>query len=160
MSDTFDPHVYHLANITKNNYAASTNFVNSTAWQHNETGLEVVNSDEEPLIAIIVGRALAYRLKCGPEGNHFAKGSSPLEKAKYQFHICRPSNPELAADFTAGIQHLQTLQNEVGKTGDHKNMIVEDVTGKMLRFATNFFMTRVCAQFSNRIEYCLKLSTA
>jgi hypothetical protein len=107
------------------------------------TGLEVVNEDEEPFIATIVGRASAYHLRCGPAGNHFGGGITPLEKAKFQFYICRPVNVELGADFTAGVNNLETLQNQVGKTKEHKNMVVEDVTGKMIRFATNVFTTRV-----------------
>ncbi|KAG2750959.1 hypothetical protein P692DRAFT_20662444, partial [Suillus brevipes Sb2] len=110
MSQLFDTHTYHVQQSTKNNYAASPNFVETTSWQHTSTGLEVVDADEQPFTAIIVGRASAYRLKCGPGGNHFDSGLSPLEKAKYQFHLSRPANPELGADFTAGIKNLEELQ--------------------------------------------------
>ncbi|KAG1847829.1 hypothetical protein DFJ58DRAFT_843043 [Suillus subalutaceus] len=137
MAQCFDAHSYHVKHSNISSYAASPNFITSTVWQHTLTGLEVVNEDEEPFLATIVGRASAYHLRCGPAGNHFSGGMSPLEKTKFQFHICRPVNPELGADFTAAINNLETLQNQVGKTKEHKNMIVEDVTGKMMRFASN-----------------------
>jgi hypothetical protein len=69
---------------------------------------------------------------------------SPLEKAKYQFHLSCPANPELGADFTAGIKNLEELQKQVGKTGELKNMIMQDVTGKMLCCAQNVFTHCVC----------------
>jgi hypothetical protein len=143
MSQQFDAHSYHVNHSNQSSYAGSHNFLASTTWQHTSTGLEVVNSDEEPYVATIVGRISAYRLKCGPAGNHFDSGMSPLEKAKYQFYISRPANAELGADFIAGINNLEALQNQVGKTGVHKNMIYADVTGKMLRFAHNVFIARV-----------------
>ncbi|KAG1836947.1 hypothetical protein DFJ58DRAFT_734644 [Suillus subalutaceus] len=153
MAQRFDAHSYHIKHSNISSRQAfkykqlSPNFIASTAWQHTLTGLEVVNEDEEPFLATIVGRTSTYHLRCGPAGNHFSGGMSPLEKTKFQFHICRPVNPELGADFTAAINNLETLQNQVGKTKEHKNMIVEDVTGKMMHFASNVFMTRV------RIEY-------
>ncbi|KAG2029674.1 hypothetical protein BDR03DRAFT_1018094 [Suillus americanus] len=141
MSKPFDAHTYHINQSNISSYAVSPNLVQSTTWQHTSTGLEVVNDDEESFIATIVGCALAYHLRCGPAGNHFSSGMTLLEKAKYQFHICHPANHELGADFTAAINNLEALQNQVGKTKDHKNMIINDVTGKMLCCATNVFAT-------------------
>ncbi|KAG1823892.1 uncharacterized protein BJ212DRAFT_1296414 [Suillus subaureus] len=118
MTQHFDPHSYHIK-------------------QSN-----VVNEDEEPFLTTIVGCTSTYHLRCGPAGNHFSGGMSPLEKAKFQFHICRPVNAELGTDFTAAVNNLETLQNQVGKTKEYKNMIVEDVTGKMICFTSNVFTTR------------------
>ncbi|KAG1873910.1 hypothetical protein F4604DRAFT_1765818 [Suillus subluteus] len=127
MAHRFDAHSYHIKQSNVSSYAASPNFVPSTAWQHTLTSLEVVNEDEEPFLATIVGRASTYHLRCGPAGNHFSGGMSPLEKTKFQFHICRPVNPELGADFTAAINNLET--------------------GKMMCFASKVFTTRVHVKY-------------
>ncbi|KAG2033151.1 hypothetical protein BDR03DRAFT_872623 [Suillus americanus] len=112
MSQQFDAHAYHINHATLNSYTASPNLLETTAWQPTSTGLEVVNTDEEPFLATIVGRASVYHLRCGPGGNHFDGGFSPLEKVKYQFLLTRPANPELAADFTATINNLEELQSK------------------------------------------------
>ncbi|KAG1725058.1 uncharacterized protein EDB91DRAFT_1087240 [Suillus paluster] len=90
----------------------------------------------------IVGRVSPYRLKCTPSGNHFTGGMSPLAKAKYQFHITRPVDHELSVDYLAGVRNLEILQEEVSKTGNHKNMVIDDYTGKMIRFVKNIFTVR------------------
>jgi len=137
---SFDAHAYHVEKSQVKNYLASPNVLNSTMWQHTSTGVEVVN--EEDLLAftgIMVGRVSPFRLKCGPEGNHINGNVSPLEKSKYQFHITRPANRELAADYQAALSNLEALQNQVGRTHQHRNMIVDDVTGKMVRCVRNVF---------------------
>ncbi|KAG1859734.1 hypothetical protein F4604DRAFT_1588702, partial [Suillus subluteus] len=129
----FDAHTYHLQHSTLNNYLASSQFANCAIWQHSTTGLEVVNElDLLPMVCTIVGRVSPYCLKCTPSGNHFAGGASPLTKAKYQFNITRPAHHELVADFLAGVHNLKALQEEVGKTGNYRNMVTDDYTGKML----------------------------
>ncbi|KAG1751262.1 uncharacterized protein EDB91DRAFT_1243529 [Suillus paluster] len=103
-------------------------------------GLEVINkSDLSPFIATIVGRVSPYHLKCTPSGNHFTGGMSPLAKAKYQFNITCPTDHELLADYLARVHNLEILQEEVGKMGNHKNMVINDYTGKMIRFVKIIF---------------------
>jgi hypothetical protein len=128
---SFDAHAYHIEKSRLTNYLASPNVLNSTIWQHTSTGLEVVNEEDLlPFTGIVVGRVSAFRLKCGPEGNHINGGVSPLDKSKYQFHITRPANRELAEDYQSAIGTLEALQNQVGRTVQHKNMVIDDVTGK------------------------------
>ncbi|KAG1860451.1 hypothetical protein C8R48DRAFT_673683 [Suillus tomentosus] len=111
---TFDPKAYHDTHATLNNHISSPTALSSTMWQHSSTGLELVDEISElPAKLIIVGRVSPYRLKCGPVGNHIANGMSPLEKAKYQFHITRPAHSDLAADYEAGIANLEALQGQV-----------------------------------------------
>lgn len=140
---SFDPVAYHTTQSANSKYAASQNLTPSTTWQHTATGLELIDNDnEEPFVATIVGRVSALRLKCGPGGNHFPNGAAPLAKAKYQFHICKPANKELGEDYLAGIHNLEILQHQVAQSNDRRNMIIQDVTGKMLRFTKNVFVPR------------------
>lgn len=143
---TFDPKVYHDTHATLNNYISSPTALSSTMWQHSSIGLELVNEISElPAKLIIVGWISPYRLKCGPAGNHIVNGMSPLEKAKYQFHITRPAHSDLAANYEAGIANLEMLQGQVATTDQRMSMIVNDVTGKMIHFVRNIFFLRVCA---------------
>ncbi|KAG1826974.1 uncharacterized protein BJ212DRAFT_1474175 [Suillus subaureus] len=45
-------------------------------------------------------------------------------------------------DFDIGMSVLDTLQNQVGTAKEHKNMIVKDITGKMIRIVRNVFEKR------------------
>ncbi|KAG1764966.1 hypothetical protein EV702DRAFT_1051186 [Suillus placidus] len=111
--------------------------------KHTSSGLVLVNESSELLVNfVIVGRVSAYRLKCGPAGNHIVNGMSPLEKAKYQFHITHPSHSDLATDYQAGITNLETLQGQVATTNRGMNMILDDITEKMIRFVRNVFTLR------------------
>ncbi|KAG1832374.1 hypothetical protein EV424DRAFT_1342354 [Suillus variegatus] len=140
---TFDPKVYHDTHATLNNYISSPTALSSTMWQHSSIGLELVNEISElPAKLIIVGWISPYRLKCGPAGNHIVNGMSPLEKAKYQFHITRPAHSDLAANHEAGIANLEMLQGQVATTDQRMSMIVNDVTGKMIHFVRNIFFLR------------------
>ncbi|KAG1734056.1 uncharacterized protein EDB91DRAFT_1251101 [Suillus paluster] len=119
----FDTHTYHIEHSSAHGYAASPHFSNARMWQHSSTGLEVVNeSDLSPFIATIVGRVSPYCLKCTPSGNHFTG-----------------ADHELSVDYLARVRNLEILQAEVGKTGNHKNMVIDDYTGKMIRFIKNIF---------------------
>ncbi|KAG1760831.1 hypothetical protein EDD22DRAFT_954597 [Suillus occidentalis] len=140
---TFDAHAYHVKNSLLSNYAASPNILNTTMWQHTNTGLEVVDpSNELPLKIFIVGRISTFRLKSGPAGNHMKNGFGSLDKAKYQFHMSRPADAELASDYNVAIANLETLQHQVATTTDIRNMVITDVTGKMIRFVRNVFTLR------------------
>lgn len=143
---TFDPKTYHDTHWTLSNHISSLNVLDGTIWQHGKSGLELIDENNElPVKLVTVGRVSAYRLKCGPAGNHIANGMSPLEKAKYQFHISRPAHHDLAEDYQAGISTLEALQSQVATTKHRGSMIVEDVTGKMIRFIKNVFTLRVSA---------------
>ncbi|KAG1774802.1 hypothetical protein EV702DRAFT_1199899 [Suillus placidus] len=56
------------------------------------------------------------------------------------FHLTRPADHELAVDYDAGIATLEALQKRVERSGICKNMIIEDVTGKMIRLVKNVFV--------------------
>ncbi|KAG2738507.1 hypothetical protein P692DRAFT_201812056, partial [Suillus brevipes Sb2] len=132
---SFNANTYRTKKSTLKNYGASPNFVNATMWQHTTTGLKLVDAtDELPFKVLIVGRISAFRLKSGPGGNHVLNGRGSLDKAKYQFHMSRPADTDLAKDYNATIAVLETLQKQVATTKDHRNMIIADVTGKMIRF--------------------------
>ncbi|KAG1813216.1 uncharacterized protein BJ212DRAFT_1482686 [Suillus subaureus] len=45
-------------------------------------------------------------------------------------------------DFDTGMCVLDTLQNQVGTTKEHKNMIVKDIMGKMIHMVRNVFEKR------------------
>ncbi|KAG0693311.1 hypothetical protein DFH29DRAFT_1007405 [Suillus ampliporus] len=114
---SFDVHAYHVEKAHHPNYLASGAALNSPMWQHTDTGIELANeSDQTPFIGVIVGRVSPFRLKCGPSGNHIEGKVSPLTKSKYQFHITRPADHDLAADYHASIATLEALQKQVART--------------------------------------------
>ncbi|KAG1800025.1 uncharacterized protein BJ212DRAFT_1305409 [Suillus subaureus] len=45
-------------------------------------------------------------------------------------------------DFDTGMSVLDTLQNQVGTAKEHKNMIVKDITEKMICIVRNVFEKR------------------
>jgi hypothetical protein len=144
----FDVHAYRTEHMESANFLASPAIMDSTMWQHTSTGVEVVNeADLSPFMGIVVGRASPFRLKCGPAGNHINSDISSLAKAKYQFHLCHPAQHELAADYEAAINTvtMEALQNQVARTSQQKNMIIDDVTGKMVCCTMNIFTMRVCS---------------
>lgn len=141
---SFNANTYRTKKSALKNYGASPNFVNATMWQHTTTGLELVDAtDELPFKVLIVGRISAFRLKSGPGGNHVLNGLGSLNKAKYQFHMSRPADADLAKDYNAAIAAMETLQKQVATTKDQRNMVITDVTGKMIRFVRNVFELRV-----------------
>lgn len=143
---SFDAHSYHVEKRSLPNYLGSPNVIGSTMWQHTATGLELARKEDQmPFTGIVVGRVSPFRLKCGPAGNHMNSEVSPLVKAKYQFHLCRPADHELGVDFDASMATLDAMQKQVGKTGHCKNMLIEDITGTMLRCVKTIFSMRVCA---------------
>jgi hypothetical protein len=141
----FNAHSYHVEHLQSTNYLASSTIMDSTMWQHTSTGVELVNeTDLSPFTGILVGRVSPFRLKCGPAGNHFDSNISSLAKGKYQFHLCRPADHDLAMDYQAAISTMEALQNQVARTNQRKNMIIDDVTGKLVRCTMNIFTKRVC----------------
>ncbi|KAG2107119.1 hypothetical protein BD769DRAFT_1393040 [Suillus cothurnatus] len=140
---SFDAHAYHVEKTSMPNYLGSPSVLNTIMWQHTESGLELAKEEDQmPFTGIIVGRVSPYRLKCGPAGNHMNSDVSPLVKAKYQFYLCRPADHELGMDFDTSVTSLKTLQNQVVKSGQCKNMLFEDVTGTMLRCVKSIFSMR------------------
>ncbi|KAG2337316.1 hypothetical protein BDR05DRAFT_843965, partial [Suillus weaverae] len=109
---SFDAHAYHAPKLQVPNYLASPGVLDRNIWQHTGYGLEVAEeADQSPFIGILAGHVSPFRLKCGPAGNHIKNEYSPLVKAKYQFHLTRPADHELGADYDAGISVLEALQN-------------------------------------------------
>ncbi|KAG2113590.1 uncharacterized protein F5147DRAFT_789267 [Suillus discolor] len=140
---SFNSHAYHVEKMLLPNYLASPGVLNTTTWQHTETGLELAKkTDQTPFIGIIMGHVSPFRLKCGPVGNHMNSDVSPLLKSKYQFHLCCPADHELGMDYETSISVLDVWQKQVGKSGECKNMLIEDVMGTMLRCVKSIFNMR------------------
>lgn len=56
--------------------------------------------------------------------------------------MSRPADADLAKDYNAAIAAMETLQKQVATTKDQRNMVITDVTGKMIRFVRNVFELR------------------
>lgn len=138
---SFDAQVYHERFASRDDSYASTTLCKRISWQHSANGLIIVDrEDQTPFTGFIVGRVSPWNLKCGTTGNYLKKGG--LEKAKYQLHLMRPTDKILGRDFDAAITNLETMQKVAGTTGDHRNMVIRDVTGEMLRVTANVFEQR------------------
>ncbi|KAG2089313.1 uncharacterized protein F5147DRAFT_780644 [Suillus discolor] len=138
---SFDAQAYHDHAASQSNFMASNTLCKQISWQHSANGLIIVDRDEQtPFIGVVTGRVSSFNLKCGTSGNYLKKGA--LEKAKYQLHLVRPTDKILAHDFDTVIRNLETMQKAAGTTGDHRNMVIRDVTGEMLRVVANVFEPR------------------
>jgi hypothetical protein len=118
---SFDAHTYHVEKTSVPNYLRSPSVMNTTMWQHTESGLELAKEEDQmPVTGIVVGQVSPYHLKCGPAGNHMNSNVSPLAKVKYQFYLSHPADHKLGMDFDASVTTLNTLQKQVRKSGQCK----------------------------------------
>ncbi|KIJ09746.1 hypothetical protein PAXINDRAFT_87048, partial [Paxillus involutus ATCC 200175] len=56
--------------------------------------------EEEPFVAITVGKVVDFKLNTNPSGMYLGKDFSLLSKAKYQFFSTRPLDPAFKDDFS------------------------------------------------------------
>ncbi|KAJ8580132.1 hypothetical protein M405DRAFT_891514 [Rhizopogon salebrosus TDB-379] len=64
---------------------------------------------------------------------------SRFAKAKFQLQLCQPIEGPFAEEFDKVVQ---TLQGKIAQTGDRCNVIVSDMSSKLIRFTSNVFEKR------------------
>ncbi|KAG2366509.1 hypothetical protein BDR07DRAFT_1373462 [Suillus spraguei] len=103
-------------------------------------GLVIVDREKQtPFHGFMTGRVSPFNLKCRTS-DYLKKGG--LEKAKYQLHLIHPTDKVLGHDFDAVFCNLENTQKVAGTTGDHRNMLIRDITGEMICVVSNVFEPR------------------
>lgn len=130
----------------KPNYAASPSLIDTLEWCTCGSGHAIfdVKEEDEPFIAVLVGKVIDYELNANPNGTYLNDEFGTLEKAKYQFYTTRPIDPAFKEDFSHTYTLLDHLQNIVAKSHSKKDMLFNDVGGKLIHFTHNIFKERVC----------------
>ncbi|KAF8065060.1 hypothetical protein FPV67DRAFT_1695825 [Lyophyllum atratum] len=95
------------------------------------------DSPPAPAIGILIGQVSDDRLFVSPTGTHSTY--SPLAKAKFQFTLEQPLDPDLRLDWDTTVRNLEHMQNAVASTTDKQNMIVSSGTARSLRITAPVF---------------------
>ena len=121
-------------------YAASDNFVTAGKWEGLKSHVLSLNSGEgsdttQPLYCIVVGTVSAEKVYLGKHGNFSLKYNENALKAKIQFTITRPNDPDFGPDFDKAIDALEEYQRGISETSYHRYFILkEDGNGMRMNF--------------------------
>ncbi|KAF7977631.1 hypothetical protein HWV62_3036 [Athelia sp. TMB] len=135
-----EQHAAHLLTLT--NYANRPGFVQSVGWDREENADVLVDRKSKKLtVLIVVGKASANKMWCGPLGNFAAETTyGEFNKAKFQFTLSRPDEPVLAREYEKALKIMALLQRDIAKTAKLEYFIVNE--GLDMRFGQPLFERR------------------
>ena len=112
-------------------YAASDSFPTLGKWTGTRNHvLSVANEDPsaplEPLYCIIVGTISDNKTYLAKHGSFSSKFSEDAQKAKIQFTLTRPNDPDFGSDFDKAIIAFQDYQTIISETPKHLFFILKE----------------------------------
>lgn len=105
-------------------YAASDDFLTAGKWAGEKNYVLSANNDEhenamEPLYCVVVGVISSDKAFLGKHGAYNPKFNSKVTKAKLQFTVIRPDDPEFGPDFDKAIIAFEEYQRRASETPRH-----------------------------------------
>ncbi|GLB42482.1 hypothetical protein LshimejAT787_1104970 [Lyophyllum shimeji] len=94
-------------------------------------------SPPPPAIGILLGQVSEDRLYVSPTGTH--SSFSILAKAKFQFTLEQPLDPDLRLDWEPTLRNLEHIQNAIASTSEKQHMILRSGTARSLRISAPVF---------------------
>lgn len=130
-------------------YAASDNFLTTGKWAGEKNYVFSVNNEDEnttePLLCIVVGVISAEKAYLAKHGNFNSTYNEDASKAKIQFSIIHPSDPDFGPDFDNAIITFKEYQRRASETPHHRYFLLqEERTAMHMNFV--LFEPKVCTQ--------------
>ncbi|KAF7972408.1 hypothetical protein HWV62_18066 [Athelia sp. TMB] len=114
--------------MTLHSYVNRPGFTQTVGWDREEMSDVLVHSQNRNLaVMVVVGKANVHKMWCEPAGNFAAETTyGTFDKAKFQFTISKPDEPELAQEFEKALQNAVILQRDIAKTAKHEYFLVDE----------------------------------
>lgn len=129
-------------------YAASDVFLHAGNWTGSRNHVLSVASDNlldatEPLYCIVVGTISDNKAYLGKHGSFSPKFTEDAQKAKIQFTLTRPNDPDFGPDFDKAVVAFQEHQRVVSETPLQLYFLLKEEKNAMrMNFA--LFESKVC----------------
>ncbi|KAN0141070.1 hypothetical protein V8E53_000826, partial [Lactarius tabidus] len=129
--------------LTVDCHGASKTFTSSVSWLPQRTGNILVDSKtNQNAVISVVGRVLDNRLDCSSLGNHGKRPPAKFPTAKFHLLLGKPTKTIFADDFDITMKNLENIQDNIGSTKNHQNLVVCERGDHALRFTRSVFETR------------------
>jgi len=131
-------------------YATSDDFLTAGKWAGEKNYVLSLNTDgdgntTEPLLCIVVGVISAEKAYLGKHGNFNATFNEDTSKAKIQFMVIRPSDPDFGLDFDKAVIAFEEYQRQASETSRHRYFLLhKEHTAMHMNFG--LFKPKVCTQ--------------
>jgi hypothetical protein len=117
-------------------YAASESFPTSGKWSGSRNHILSLASDNpsdpmEPLYCIIVGTIGDNKTYLAKHGSFSSKFSDDAQKAKIQFTLLRPNDPDFGPDFDKAVIAFQDYQNIISESPQHLYFLLKEENNAM-----------------------------
>jgi hypothetical protein len=96
----------------------------------------------ELLYCIVVGTITADKSYLAKHGNFILKFNNDAEKAKLQFTVARPDDPDFGPDYDKAVIAFQEYQDAISETADHRYFLLKGERNVM-RLNYPLFETKV-----------------
>jgi hypothetical protein len=128
-------------------YAASDAFPAAGKWTGSKDHLLSVKSGKdgettEALYCIVVGTISADRAYLAKHGNFSTKFSDGAQKAKLQFSVTRPNDPDFGNDYDKAVVAFQECLRAVSETPDQRYFLLKEA-GNAMRMNFGLFKPKV-----------------
>lgn len=132
-------------------YAASDDFLTAGKWEGLKSHVLSLNNGEggdttQPLYCIVVGTVIAEKAYLGKHGNFSLKYNDSAQKAKLQFTITRPNDPDFGPDFDKAVTAFEECQHVISESSNHRYFIQKE-EGNAMRMNFPLFEPRVSGYF-------------
>jgi hypothetical protein len=127
-------------------YAASDNFPSAGKWIGTKNHVLSVDNDKSdstvPLYCIVVGTISSNKTFLGKHGNFSPKFTDDAQKAKIQFTLTRPADPDFGPDFDKAFSSFQRQQRVVSESPVHLHFLLKE-EGNAMRMNFGLFESKV-----------------
>ena len=128
-------------------YAVSPNFLEAGKWTGTKSHILALKTGKdvqttEPLYCIVVGTILDDKSFLAKHGNFSPRFSDDARKAKLQFTLACPEDPDFALDFEKSVVAFDTLQDNISASTLQQYFLSKD-DGNTLRMNYSLFEPKV-----------------
>jgi hypothetical protein len=129
-------------------YAASNDFIANGKWTGSRNHLLSVESNTngikttEALYCIVIGMISADKAYLGNHGNFSPKFTDDARKAKLQFTVTRPNDPDFGPDFDKAVLAFEDRQRIISDSPRHRFFLLNE-EGNAMRMNFGLFEPRV-----------------
>lgn len=103
------------------------------------------------MFCIVVGTVSETRFKMGPVGNYNPEFNK-LKDAKYTFGLDEPTNPDFRPDWATAVKALETAENMIQGTNDHRHFIEKIGNLRSLRLSARVLQEKVWFNYNDQLN--------
>jgi hypothetical protein len=127
-------------------YAASDNFPSAGKWVGTKSHVLSVDDKDPnttvPLYCIVVGTISSSKTYLGKHGNFAPRFTDDAQKAKLQFTISRPADPDFGPDFDKAFASFRNQQRAIADSCTHLHFLLQE-EGNAMRMNFGLFEPKV-----------------